>query len=129
MQTTAENAESQTRKIDSNGSANAGQQAPDVARDFDLESLRLPQSFREAGVKRLLTRVPLRRPTKFEFVRVHPEHFFETTVIDLKDERETYVVDQRLSQEVLDLAMHVRFLLAITRQRVLLLWPIRLPGD
>lgn len=38
---------------------------------FDLNALRLPQNFGESlGVKRLITRVPVRKPLKAEFFRV-----------------------------------------------------------
>jgi hypothetical protein len=39
---------------------------------FDLSKLRLDQSFVEtAGVKKLLTTVPVRRPNPQDFIRVH----------------------------------------------------------
>ena len=41
---------------------------------FDLANLRLDQSFVEtAGVKKLLTTVPVRKPNPQDFVRVHPD--------------------------------------------------------
>jgi hypothetical protein len=41
---------------------------------FDLSNLRLNQDFVEtAGVKRLLTTVPVRKPNPQDFVRVHPD--------------------------------------------------------
>jgi hypothetical protein len=41
---------------------------------FDPANLRLSQSFVEtAGVKKLLTTVPVRKPSAQDFVRVHPD--------------------------------------------------------
>ena len=41
---------------------------------FDPANLRLSQSFTETvGVKKLLTTVPVRKPSPQEFVRVHPD--------------------------------------------------------
>ena len=62
---------------------------------FDLASLRLNPSFLEtAGVKKLLTTVPARRPSPQDFVRVHPseEYRLDVPMIDLKDDREDYLV-------------------------------------
>ena len=40
----------------------------------DLMSLRLDQSYADTvGVKKLLTTVPVRKPHRQEFVRVHPD--------------------------------------------------------
>ena len=49
--------------------------APATAPDpFDIPSLRLnPSFFETAGVKKLLTTVPVRKPGKQDFIRVHPE--------------------------------------------------------
>jgi hypothetical protein len=58
---------------------------------FDLNNLRLSQSFTEtAGVKKLLRTVPVRKPGAQDFVRVRPEPQYRDNfpVIELKDERE-----------------------------------------
>ncbi len=98
---------------------------------FDLESLRLSQDFvTDVGVKKLLTKVPIRRPHKQEFVRVHfnGSYYLETAVIVLKEDRETYLVDpglwHELSGEIIRMALYT----TINRQDTLFLWPIPLPG-
>jgi hypothetical protein len=56
---------------------------------FDVASLRLSQNFTEtAGVKKLLTTVPVRKPKKQEFVRVHPGEGYrlDVAMIELKDD-------------------------------------------
>jgi hypothetical protein len=66
--------------------------APDP---FDIKSLRLNPSFTEtAGVKKLLTTVPARRPSPQDFIRVHPatEYRENFALIDLKDDREDFLV-------------------------------------
>jgi hypothetical protein len=66
--------------------------APDP---FDLASLRLKPSFIETtGVKKLRTTVPARRPNPQDFVRVHPspEYRENFAMVDLKDDREDYLV-------------------------------------
>jgi len=61
--------------------------APDP---FDLASLRLNPSFIEtAGVKKLLTTVPARRPSPQDFVRVHPSPDYRDARLsrELRDDR------------------------------------------
>jgi hypothetical protein len=102
------------------------------ANPFDPSSLRMPQNFAETvGVKKALITVPVRKPHKQEFVRVHPgeDYRLETAVLELKEEREIYVVERNLWSEIpTELAPKVLFT-TINRQGVLSLWPVRLPGE
>jgi hypothetical protein len=62
---------------------------------FDLSKLRLDQSFVEsAGVRKLLTTIPVRKPNPQDFVRVNPnpEYRAALAIIELKDDREVYLV-------------------------------------
>jgi hypothetical protein len=104
--------------------------APDP---FDPGSLRLSQSFAAClGVKKALVTVPVRRPDKAWFVRVHPSESYalETAVIELKEDRETYLVAPQLWPALAgESTFSPRALFtAINRQGVLFLWPVRLPG-
>jgi hypothetical protein len=70
---------------------------------FNLSNLRLSQDFVEtAGVKKLLTTVPVRRPHSQDFVRVHPDPNYRMTfaVIDLKDDREIYLLPPAIAQQL-----------------------------
>ena len=99
---------------------------------FDLASMRLSQDFASAiGVKKRITTVPVRKPNRQEFVRVHPDAAYrlDTAVVELKSERETYVVAPSLWPEVYGELIYKRLLATMTRQNVLILWPIRLPGE
>lgn len=100
---------------------------------FDPASLRLSQDFSaQLGVKKVLTTVPVRKPDKAWFVRVHPfeDYRLETAVIELKEERETYLVAKPLWPELAgESTFSPRVLYtAVNRQGVVFLWPIRLPG-
>jgi hypothetical protein len=104
------------------------QPAPDP---FDLASLRLNPSFLEtAGVKKLLTTVPARRPGAQDFVRVHPspEYRENFAMIDLKDDREDFLVRPELLPELAGEVVYKTIFTAINRQGVPFLWPIRLPA-
>jgi len=109
--------------------SNAEKLTPDP---FNPASLRLDQSFADgAAVKKLLTTVPVRKPNRQDFVRVHPDPAYRLTpagIIELKDERETYLVTLSMAAELdREIALATLFL-AINRQGVLFLWPVKLPG-
>ena len=64
----------------------------------DLESLKLSQDFvANAGVKRILQTVPVRKPNPQEFVRVHPDRLASAPppLIELQEDREIYRRDAR----------------------------------
>src|SRR5215472_18578542 len=65
------------------------------ANPFDLSKFRLKQDFIETGgAKKVLLIVPVRKPNPQSFIRVRPEPEFRATwaVIELKDDRERYLV-------------------------------------
>jgi hypothetical protein len=100
---------------------------------FDLASLRLSQDFASAvGVKRLITTVPVRKPSPEWFVRTHPDPAYRlpTAVLELKEDREIYLVAPSLWSELAsERTFSPRLLVAsINRQGVPFVWPIRLPG-
>ena len=104
-----------------------------VVDPFDPERLRLSQDFSQTvGVKKMLLTVPVRKPPKEAWVRVHPDPSYrvETAVIEFKEEQETYLVDPGLWPELATEATFGprAFFTAMTRQKVLFLWPVRLPG-
>jgi hypothetical protein len=98
---------------------------------FDLDNLRLSQNFQElVGVKKLLTTVPVRKPNRQEFFRVRPgDWHLEVVILELKEERETYLVDRNLWGHLPGELIPKVLYTIINRQGVLSLWPIRLPGE
>jgi hypothetical protein len=107
-----------------------GEPAPDP---FDPASLRLSQDYAASlGVRKALLTIPVRKPDKSWFVRAHPDAAFhlDTAVIELKEDRETYLVAPNLwSALAAESTFSPRALFtAINRQGVLFLWPVRLPG-
>lgn len=103
---------------------------------FDPAALRLPQDLSVAlRVKPELVTIPVKKPSKEWFIRVHRNEAYHLPVamIELKESnerRELYLVHQSLWEV---LAAEATFttqmlFLAINRQRVLFFWPIRLPG-
>ena len=101
------------------------------ANPFDPAAYRLKQDFSGlAGVKKLLTRVPVCRPSKQDWFRVHPDPSYrmDMGVVCYEEDNDTYAVIQDLQHELVDLMVPVSVYTAITRQGIVLLWPVRLPG-
>ena len=99
---------------------------------LDLERLRLSQDFtNKVGVKKAIITVPVRKPDRQWFVRVHADEAWrlETAVLELRDERETYLVDPELWPELPGELVPKVLFTAQSRQGVSFLWPVRLPGD
>jgi hypothetical protein len=98
---------------------------------FAPENLRLDQSFTETvAVKKLLTTIPVRKPNRQTFFRVHPDTQYRETfpIIDLKDDREEYIVVSDLVPELMSEIVFKQLCLAITRQGTPFFLPLRLPG-
>src|SRR5690242_10400294 len=98
---------------------------------LDLSQLRLSQDFQEmVGVKKLLMTVPVRGPDRHWFVRVHQheEWRLPTAVIELKEDREVYLVDRGLWDQLPGLITPKMLFTAVNRQGVVFVWPVRLPN-
>ena len=106
----------------------------DVTKDFDLDSLRLKQDFSETlGIQRVLSHVPVRKPNKTNFIRVHPgeDYRMDVGIVEMKEERETFLVTPAMMSEpgIYELVAPARLVTYITRQGVLALWPLKLEKD
>jgi hypothetical protein len=97
----------------------------------DLSALRLDQSYADTvGVKKLLTTVPVRKPNRQDFVRVHPDPGYRLTpaaIIEVKEDREVYLVMPSMAQALTGEFATVTLLTTINRQGTLHLWPVKLP--
>ena len=105
--------------------------ATEVPNPFDIAKLRLNPSFVEtAGVKKRVTTVPVKKPSKQDFIRVRPEPEFRENfaMIDLKDDREDYLVVPELYPELAGEVVYKTVFTAINRQGVTFLWPVRIPA-
>ena len=100
--------------------------------DFkDLNELRLSRDFSaEMNVKKLLTTIPVKKPDKQKFIRVNPDTSYNFTVatIEVKEDNETYIVHPKILPELVGEYNNKLLVVAITRQQVLFVWPIGLPG-
>ncbi len=98
---------------------------------FDPARLRLSQDFADGlGVKKALITVPVRKPDRQWFIRVHPDPAYRMPVamLELKDDREIYLVDRGLVSELPGEVTGRSLFTAVNRQGVVFLWPARLPN-
>ena len=98
---------------------------------FDLARLRVSQNFFEtAGVKKVLTTIPVRKPGPQEFVRVRPEPTYRDTLafLELKDDKEIYLVDLQSVPELASECYLATLYTAMTRTGVLFMWPVKIPA-
>jgi hypothetical protein len=100
---------------------------------FDLASLRLDQTYSDGlAVKKLITMIRVGKPQKQHFIRVHPDPAYRISpmaLLELKDERENYLVTPTLAAELIGEFTPVVLFTAITRAGTLFLWPVPLPGE
>jgi hypothetical protein len=98
----------------------------------NLDAMRLPQDFvTDARVKKLLTTVPVRKPSQQDFFRVHPDPAYQlpaAAIIELKDDREIYFVHPTIVPEAGCEWRAAMIVTTINRQGVLSLWPLKLPS-
>ena len=98
---------------------------------FDLARLRIsPEMLETTSVKKLLTTVPVRKPIAQDFIRVRAEPQYRETLalIELKDDRETYIVDLVAVPELQGECFFATLFTAINRYGVLFMWPVRTPA-
>jgi hypothetical protein len=99
---------------------------------FDLDRFRLPQNFEATvGVKKLIVAVPVKKPDRQAFIRVHPDEDWRlaTAVIELKEDREIYLVDPTIAAELPQEVLHKILFAAVTRQNDAFVWPVNLDRD
>jgi hypothetical protein len=98
---------------------------------FAPENLRIDLSIAEGlGVKKAVLTIPVRKPNNQDFIRVHPSPAFRLAVaiIELKDDRETFLVLPSIARDIPGEYTTVMMYACINRAGVVFLWPVRLPG-
>ncbi len=96
----------------------------------NLDALRLsPDAAATGGTSEILSHVPIRKPNRHEFIRtpVEPDRWFGTGVFIDKEEQETFFVMPAMREALLGQIKPVLLVPTISRQNVLLLWPLAQP--
>ena len=98
---------------------------------FNLEALRAAPDLETVSVEKILTTVPVRRPGKNDFFRVHPGDNFviDNYVLehDTDQDRTTYWVTPNLRDALGDHLRKVRLFTCIDKRANVFLWPAKLP--
>jgi hypothetical protein len=91
---------------------------------FDPERLRI-------SVKKIINTVPVRKPDKQDFIRVHADQSYRLSVavIDLRMDRETFLVLPEIVRDIPGEYAMVTIFTCINRAGVVFLWPVRLPSS
>lgn len=99
---------------------------------MSLDQMRLPQNFGAvAGVKKVITSIPARKPGNQAFFRVRPgaEWRVQLAILQLKDDGENYLVLPQMFRELAQEARPKLLYSAITRDGTPFVWPVNLPGE
>lgn len=103
-----------------------------LSTDLDLTKLTLTQNFSQlAGVKKVVTTVPTRKPNKQLWLRVRRGAEWQVQVLTLtmQDTGDVYFVHPDLYGELADDVRPMMLYLYITRDGTLCLWPVSLPSE
>ena len=98
---------------------------------FDPTRLRLAQSF-AAGATTRTSPITARKPDPHNWFMAHPDpaaYHFVTMVLDVKAEREIYLVEPGLREELGRELTPKVIVPCITRQSNVFLWPVSLPSS
>ena len=112
-----------------NGTDPIGESEP--LNPFDTKRLR-SASLENIAVEKIALTVPVRRPGRNEFFRVHPDPDMAVDwfVLERDDEmdREVYWVTEEFRTDLLEELKPVRVFACINKRGTEFLWPARLPG-
>ena len=107
----------------------ASEESPDP---FNLDELRAAPDLESVSVEKVLTTVPVRRPGKNDFFRVHPGKDFVIDNYVLEHEsdqdRTTYWVTPNLRDALGDYLRKVRLFTCIDKRGNVFLWAAKLPA-
>ena len=97
---------------------------------YDPASLRVTGDINTVGAEKLLVRIAVRKPNKQEFFRTckNPEFRLLCAILEIKEEREIYLVSPDVLPALAEDVRHVELRLCQNRQGVLFLYPVPMPG-
>jgi hypothetical protein len=96
---------------------------------FDPASFRVKTNFAEGvPTKRLITSIPVERPHKQDFIRTHPEHQLDVALLELKRDREIFIVRPECQEALSNECFTATLFLYVNTLMTPRFWPVRLPG-
>jgi len=105
------------------------EEIPAASQPTDFRQFALSQNFGvQANVIKRLTTVPVRKPGKTQWFRIHPDYKLDVWLLKYGENGEDfYLVKPSLVGELSDLAKPFRLFACIDRQGVIFIWPVRHP--
>lgn len=94
---------------------------------LDFSKFKIPSESSDLPVtQKVLLHVPVRKPSKQQFVRVCSQEFgqFECAILKLEDDDRPYLVSPEIAQMIISDVKMVTLKLTMDRQGNVLLWPI-----
>ncbi|CUI27281.1 hypothetical protein [Achromobacter kerstersii] len=123
--------------LGSNGQpVNAGNPAPAANGPLSLDHYSLGNGLTQdfgalAGIERIVTNVPARKPNSHAFIRVHPsaDYRLQVFILNTKDDGENYLVSPKLYAELAQEVRPKMLYTGVTREGNPFLWPVNMPGE
>ena len=105
------------------------EEPPAASQPTDFSQFALSQNFgSQIKATKRLTTVPVRKPSKTQWFRIHPEYKLDVLLLKYGDSGDDfYLVDPSLADQLIDLAQAFKLFVAVDRQGVVFVWPLRLP--
>ena len=105
------------------------EEPPAASQPTDFSQFAFSQNFgAQIKVIKRLTTVPVRKPSKTQWFRIHPEYKLDVLLLKYGDRGDDfYLVEPSLADQLIDLAQAFKLVVAVDRQGVVFVWPLRLP--
>ena len=105
------------------------EEPPAASQPTDFSQFALSQNFgSQIKATKRLTTVPVRKPSKTQWFRIHPEYKLDAPLLKYGDSGDDYyLVVSSLADQLIDVAQAFRLVVGVDRQGVVFVWPLRLP--
>ena len=104
------------------------EEPPAASQPTDFSQFALSQNFgSQIKVIKRLTTVPVRKPSKIQWFRIHPEYKLDVLLLKYGDRGDDYyLIEPSLADQLIDLAQAFKLVVAVDRQGVVFVWPLRI---
>ncbi|MBQ0721697.1 MAG: hypothetical protein KBT88_16165 [Gammaproteobacteria bacterium] len=102
------------------------------AGSFSLESIRVDQNFgKKAGITKQPKKVKVRKPSKQDFFRTHPDRktWIHARVIELEATGEVFLIASKIEAQIRDQSRPVILVPVIDRYGLVSIWALKLPPE
>ncbi len=105
------------------------EEPPAASQPTDFSQFAFSQNFgSQIKVIKRLTTVPVRKPSKTQWFQIHPEYKLDVLLLKYGDRGDDYyLIEPSLADQLIDLAQAFKLVVAVDRQGVVFVWPLRLP--